>query len=60
MDYKVSIIVPVYRAEKYLSKCVQSLLVQTLDSIEIILLDDGSPDRCCEILDNFESQYRNI
>ena len=60
MDYKVSIIVPVYRAEKYLNKCVESLLVQTLDSIEIILLDDGSPDRCCEILDNFESQYRNI
>ena len=40
----VSIVVPIYKVEKYLSRCVQSLLNQTLNDIEIILVDDGSPD----------------
>ena len=60
MEYKVSIIVPVYKAEKYLEKCVNSILKQTLDSIEIILLDDGSPDRCGEICDKFAEKYNNV
>ena len=41
---KVSIIVPVYNVEKYLDRCMQSLLGQTLKELEIILVDDGSPD----------------
>ena len=48
---KVSIIVPVYRVENYLDKCVTSLINQTLKDIEIILVDDGSPDNCGKICD---------
>ena len=47
---KVSIIVPVYNTEKYLSKCLDSLVKQTLDDIEIILVNDGSTDHSQEIL----------
>lgn len=43
---KVSVIVPVYNVEKYLDRCMHSLLNQTLDEIEIIMVDDGSPDIC--------------
>ena len=46
MQIKISIIVPVYKVEKELDRCVQSLLKQTYENIEIILVDDGSPD-CC-------------
>ena len=49
----VSIIVPVYKAEPYLARCVESLLGQTLSDIEIILVDDGSPDRCPQMCDEF-------
>ena len=43
-EIKVSIIVPVYNAEQYLEKCLDSLVNQTLKDIEIILINDGSPD----------------
>ena len=43
---KVSIIVPVYNVEKYLDRCLTSLINQTLKDIEIILVDDESPDDC--------------
>lgn len=48
---KVSVIVPVYNVEKYLERCLNSLKGQTLEDIEIILVDDGSPDRSPEICD---------
>ena len=57
---KVSIIVPVYGVEKYLEKCVESLVSQTLQDIEIILVDDGSKDRCPEICDELASKDRRI
>lgn len=49
----VSIIVPVYNVEKYLKRCVESLLSQTLKDIEIILVDDGSTDNCPALCDEF-------
>ena len=45
MNSLISIIVPVYNVEEYLDECVQSLVNQTYTNIEIILVDDGSPDR---------------
>ncbi len=51
MNPLISIIVPVYKVEKYLERCVESLLAQTYENIEIILVDDGSPDSCPAICD---------
>lgn len=50
---KVSIIVPCYNVERFLPRCMDSLLYQTLRHIEIILVDDGSPDRCPQICDEY-------
>ena len=54
---KVSIIVPVYNVEKYLSACLDSLVHQTLDDIEIIVVNDGSPDNSQNIIDKYASDY---
>lgn len=51
METVVSIIVPVYKVEQYLDKCVESLTAQTYRDLEIILVDDGSPDGCPELCD---------
>ena len=59
-EEKVSIIVPVYGVEKYLDRCVRSLLNQTYNNTEIILVDDESPDRCPEMCDNYAKHYSNI
>ena len=50
---KISVIVPVYKAEAYLHRCVDSLLAQTFTDFEILLIDDGSPDRSGEICDEY-------
>lgn len=47
----ISIIVPVYKVENYLQKCIDSILAQTFRDFELILVDDGSPDRCPELCD---------
>ena len=60
MKPKVSIVVPIYRVEPYLSQCVDSLLAQTLKEIEIILVDDGSPDRCGEIADEYAKKEPRV
>ena len=49
----ISVIVPVYKVENYLDKCVESILVQTYKNLEILLVDDGSPDRCGEMCDEY-------
>lgn len=48
----ISVIIPVYKVEAYLTACVESVLAQTYQNIEIILVDDGSPDRCPELCDD--------
>lgn len=53
MNDLVSVIIPIFRVEPYLNKCVTSLLNQTYDNLEIILIDDGSPDVCGQICDNY-------
>ena len=60
MEYKVSVIVPVYKAEKYLKCCVDSLLAQTMCELEIILVDDGSPDECGTICDQYAGECPNV
>ena len=47
----LSIIVPVYKVEPYLRRCVKSLMAQTCENYEVLLVDDGSPDSCPKICD---------
>ncbi len=56
---KVSIIVPVYKVEKYLRRSMDSLVNQTLDGVEIICIHDGSPDNCLSILREYEEKYKD-
>ena len=49
----ISIIVPVYKVERYLPVCIESILQQTYPYLQIFLVDDGSPDRCPEICDAY-------
>lgn len=61
MNPKVSIIVPIYKVpEQYMRKCVESLQQQSLSDIEIILVDDGSPDECGAICDSYKNQDARI
>lgn len=54
---KVSVIIPVYRTEKYIERCVRSLFNQTLDEIEYLFIDDCSPDNSIKILNNVLEDY---
>lgn len=60
MDELISVIVPVYKVENYLGRCVKSLLSQTYRNIEIILVDDGSPDSCPQMCDDYAERYDNV
>lgn len=60
IDKKVSIIVPVYNVEKYLEVCVDSLVKQTYENLEIILVDDGSTDNCPRICDDWSTKDSRI
>ena len=51
METAISVIVPIYRVEKFLPQCIESVLNQTFTDFELILVDDGSPDRCPAICD---------
>lgn len=53
MDSLISVIVPIYNVEKYLDRCVDSIINQTYKNLEIILVDDGSPDNCPQMCDDY-------
>lgn len=57
---KISVIVPVYKAEAYLHRCVDSILAQTFQDFEVLLIDDGSPDRSGEICDEYARKDRRV
>lgn len=59
-DKKISIIVPIYNMEKYLERCVDSILAQTYDNIEVILVDDGSADSSPEMCDRYAEKDGRI
>jgi glycosyltransferase involved in cell wall biosynthesis len=56
----ISVIVPIYKVEKYLKKCIDSIINQTYRNLEIILVDDGSPDYCGEICDDFKLKDERV
>ena len=58
--YKVSIVVPVYNVEKYLNRCLNSLVNQDYKNIEIIIVNDGSPDNSQMIIDKYKKEYSNV
>ena len=57
---KISVIIPIYNVEKYLDRCMNSILNQTLEDIEIILVDDGSPDNCPQMCDEYAAKDTRI
>ena len=56
----ISIVVPIYKVEQYLDKCIKSIINQTYKEIEIILVDDGSPDRCPKMCDEYAEEDDRI
>ena len=59
-DILISIIVPIYKVEKYLDECVQSIIKQYNERMEVILVDDGSPDNCGKMCDEYAKKYERI
>ena len=59
-DYLISVIIPVYNARNYIRECIDSVLHQTIEGIEIILINDGSTDGTTEILREYKEKYSNI
>ena len=55
-----SVIVPIYKVEKYLKKCIDSILEQSFKDFELILVDDGSPDNCPQICDEYAKNDSRI
>lgn len=60
MNPLISVIVPIYDVEKYLARCVDSIVNQTYKNLEIILVDDGSPDRCPQMCDDYAEKDSRI
>ena len=58
--FKVSLIMPCYKVEKYLPKCLDTLVNQTLDGVEVIAINDGSPDNCLNILHEYQKNVEII
>ena len=60
MEELISVIVPIYKVQDYLDRCVQSIVNQTYKNLEIILVDDGSPDDCPRICDEWGKKDQRI
>ena len=60
MYMKFSIVIPVYKVEKYLRECVDSILSQSFKDYEVILVDDGSPDNCPKICDEYANSDTRV
>lgn len=60
MNKCISIIIPVYKVEEYLNRCIESIVTQTYDNLQIIIVDDGSPDKCPMICDEWNSRDERI
>ncbi len=60
MEDKISVVIPVYKVEKYLDECLESVVNQTYKNLEIILVDDGSPDNCPKICDEWAKKDNRI
>lgn len=60
IDGLLSVVVPVYKVEPYLDRCVESIVNQTYSNLEIILVDDGSPDRCPQMCDEWAKRDGRI
>lgn len=60
MDKLVSVIIPIYKVEEYLRECVENIMNQTYKNLEIILVDDESPDKCGEICEEYKAQDNRI
>ena len=60
MNELISIIIPVYKVEDYLNRCIDSVVKQSYENLEIILIDDGSPDGCPRICDCWAEQDERI
>ena len=56
----ISVIVPIYNVERYINKCIDSIIHQSYKNLEIILVDDGSPDKCGEIIDEYSRIDKRI
>ena len=59
-DLKLTIVVPIYNVERYINKCIDSIIHQSYKNLEIILVDDGSPDKCGEIIDEYSRIDKRI
>lgn len=60
MNPLISVIVPVYKVEKYLHRCIDSILAQTYENIEVLLIDDGSPDQSGAICDDYQAKDSRV
>lgn len=60
MDETISVIIPVYKVEDYLKKCLDSIIAQSYSNLEIILVDDGSPDNCPAICDEYSKLDKRV
>ena len=57
---ELSIIVPIYNVERWLKRCLDSILTQTFNNFELILVDDGSPDKCSEIIEKYIRKDKRV